>query len=116
VESEDKVVGDINYIFCDDTYLLGINQKYLKHDTYTDIISFDYSEGETLAGDIFVSVERVRENAIEFGASFDNELLRVMSHGILHLAGYGDKEKSEVEVMRHKEEEKMKLFHVEQNS
>lgn len=114
IKSEDKIAGEIAYIFCDDSYLLNINQEYLNHDTFTDIITFDYTEGNTIAGDIFVSIERVRENAIMFDVSFDEELRRVISHGILHLSGYGDKKEDEVKIMRAKEEEKMKLFHVEQ--
>lgn len=112
--SEEKQGGEINYIFCDDEYLLEINQQYLKHDTYTDIISFDYSMGDELSGDIFISVERVRENAVEFGMPFEAELLRVMAHGILHYAGYKDKTNSDAALMRAKEEEKIVMFHVEQ--
>ncbi|MGB5369835.1 MAG: rRNA maturation RNase YbeY, partial [Flavobacteriaceae bacterium] len=92
---------------------LELNKKYLSHDTYTDIISFDYSEGRSIAGDIFVSVERVRENAKLFGTTFVEELRRVMAHGLLHLMGYKDKSKKDIEIMRRKEMEKMKLFHVE---
>jgi probable rRNA maturation factor len=114
VTSEGKTVGDLNYIFCDDTYLHTINVQYLDHDTYTDIISFDYTVGNKLQGDIFISVERVRENAQEFGVSFDEELRRVMAHGVLHYAGYKDKTDDESAVMRQKEEEKMRMFHVEQ--
>jgi len=116
VASESKTLGDITYVFCDDAYLLGINQEYLKHDTYTDIITFDYTKGRIVAGDIFISVDRVKENARLFEVDFKEELRRVMSHGILHLSGYGDKGEDEIKVMRSKEEEKMKLFHVEQNS
>ncbi|MEP3208499.1 MAG: rRNA maturation RNase YbeY [Maribacter sp.] len=114
VASEAKLLGDIAYIFCDDTYLLKVNQEFLQHDTFTDIITFDYSNGNTIAGDIFISTDRVDENAKHYNVSFHEELLRVMAHGILHLVGYGDKEEGEVIVMRSKEEEKMKLFHVEQ--
>lgn len=114
IVSEDKKEGEINYIFCDDDYLLEINQQYLDHDTLTDIISFDYSVGKELHGDIFISVERVRENATDFGVPFEEELLRVMSHGVLHYCGYKDKTESDEKVMRQKEEEKMKMFHVEQ--
>ncbi|MEX0315936.1 MAG: rRNA maturation RNase YbeY [Allomuricauda sp.] len=113
IVSEDFLVGQIDYIFCSDEYLLNINQEYLNHDTFTDIITFDYSEGRVLSGDIFVSDERVRENAKEFKVQFENELLRVMSHGVLHLMGYGDKGDDERKVMRRKEDEKIKLFHVE---
>ncbi|WP_282053976.1 rRNA maturation RNase YbeY [Maribacter luteus] len=112
--SEGFVLGDLNYIFCDDTYLLEINKKYLYHDTFTDIITFDYSESNVLNGDIFISIERVRENAGKFKKDFDNELLRVMSHGILHLMDYNDKTQEDVLMMREKEEEKIKMFHVEQ--
>jgi len=114
IVSEGKKEGEINYIFCDDDYLLEINQQYLDHDTLTDIISFDYSVGKELHGDVFISVERVRENATDFGVSFEEELLRVLSHGVLHYCGYKDKTESDEMVMRQKEEEKMKMFHVEQ--
>lgn len=114
VQSEDKKVGDINFIFCDDEYLIGLNRQYLDHDTLTDIITFDYSVGKELHADIFISVERVRENAGDFGVSFDEELKRVLAHGILHLCGYKDKSPEEEKEMRVKEDEKMKLFHVEQ--
>ena len=112
--SEDKYIGDINYIFCDDAYLHQINLKYLSHDTYTDIISFDNSVGNTLHGDIFISTERVEENALGFNAEFSDELKRVMVHGVLHFCGYRDKTEREKDLMRRKEEEKIKLFHVEQ--
>ncbi len=112
--SEDKKEGDINYIFCDDDFILDINQKYLNHDYYTDIISFDYSVGNELHGDIFVSVDRVRENAEDFNVSFDDELKRVIIHGVLHYCGYMDKSELEERTMRAKEEEKMAMFHVEQ--
>jgi rRNA maturation RNase YbeY len=112
--SENKTEGEINYIFCDDEYLININNEYLNHDTYTDIISFDYSVGDLIQGDIFVSTERVAENAIEFNVPFDNEIKRVLSHGILHYCGYKDKSENEALVMRQKEDEKIALFHVEQ--
>ncbi|NER14214.1 rRNA maturation RNase YbeY [Leptobacterium flavescens] len=111
--SENHTVGDINYIFCDDAYLLNLNQQYLDHDTLTDIISFDYTEGEILHGDIFISTERVRENASTFEVSFEKELQRVMVHGILHYCGYKDKSEEESAEMRLKENEKLKMFHVE---
>ncbi|WP_276977337.1 rRNA maturation RNase YbeY [Flavobacterium filum] len=113
ITSENKEEGDINYIFCDDEYLHKINVEYLNHDTLTDIISFDYSEGNFLQGDIFVSVERVTENAKEFNVSFENELKRVMAHGVLHYCGYKDKIKQDELLMRQKEDEKIKMFHVE---
>lgn len=111
--SESATVGALSYIFCDDDYLLGINQKFLSHDTYTDIISFDYTENNLLAGDVFISVERVKANSLKFGRSFHDELLRVMSHGALHFLGYNDKSKREIMTMRQKEDEKIKMFHVE---
>lgn len=111
--SENKKEGDINYIFCDDEYILEINKQYLDHDYYTDIISFDYSVGNELNGDIFVSIERVKENAIDFNATFDDELKRVIIHGILHYCGYKDKSEEDEALMRSKEDEKTKMFHVE---
>jgi rRNA maturation RNase YbeY len=114
ISSENKVEGDINYIFCDDDYLVEINKRYLDHDTLTDIISFDYSIGNKLQGDVFISIERVGENAIDFNVDFNEELKRVMVHGILHYCGYKDKIEDEERLMRQKEEEKMKMFHVKQ--
>lgn len=113
ITSENFIEGDINYIFCDDAYLLEINKKYLNHDTLTDIITFDYSNAKTLSADIYISTERVEDNARIFEEEFFNELLRVMSHGVLHLCGFMDKSKKESSLMRLKEEEKIKLFHVE---
>lgn len=112
--SENKKEGEINYIFCDDNYLLDINQQYLDHDTLTDIISFDYSVGNEINGDVFVSVERVKENASDYNVTFHEEIQRVLVHGILHYCGYKDKTESDERIMRSKEEEKMKMFHVEQ--
>lgn len=112
--SENKKEGDINYIFCDDEYLHKINVEYLQHDTLTDIISFDYSVGSELHGDIFVSIERVQDNAKDFNVSFEDELKRVLVHGVLHYCGYKDKSEADEALMRQKEEEKMQLFHVEQ--
>ena len=113
VESENKILGEISYIFCDDEYLHTINMQYLNHDTLTDIISFDYTEGDIISGDIFVSIERVEDNAKDFNVSFDEELKRVLAHGVLHYCGYKDKSDSDALIMRSKEEEKIKLFHVE---
>ena len=111
--SENKKEGDINYIFCDDEYILEINKQYLEHDYYTDIISFDYSVGNELHGDIFVSIDRVKENAQDFNVTFEEELKRVIIHGILHYSGYKDKSDEEEVLMREKEDEKIKMFHVE---
>lgn len=115
ISSELKNEGEINYIFCDDDYLLEINQQYLDHDTLTDIISFDYSVGNELHGDIFISIERVKDNAADFNVSFEDELKRVMVHGVLHYCGYKDKSDVDELLMRAKEEEKMKMFHVKHN-
>lgn len=112
-ESEGFDEGEINYIFCDDEYLHKINVEYLDHDTLTDIISFDYTVGNVLQGDIFVSVERVQDNAKDFNVSFEEELKRVLSHGVLHYCGYKDKSPEDEALMRIKEEEKMQMFHVE---
>jgi len=114
IDSENKFVGDISFIFCDDEYLHKINLEYLSHDTYTDIISFDNTLGNVLQGDIFISTDRVRENSQNFNAEFNEELKRVLIHGVLHFCGFKDKTESEKELMRHKEEEKIELFHVEQ--
>ncbi|GAA4279545.1 rRNA maturation RNase YbeY [Aquimarina mytili] len=114
VLSEKKTLGEINYIFCDDEYLLKINQDFLSHDTYTDIISFDNTMGNELGGDIFISLERVAENARIFKASFEEEVRRVMAHGVLHFCGYKDKTTNEAGLMRDKENEKLAMFHVEQ--
>jgi rRNA maturation RNase YbeY len=113
IESEGFDEGEINYIFCDDEYLHKINVEYLDHDTLTDIISFDYSVGNLIQGDIFVSVERVKDNANDFKVSFEEELKRVLSHGVLHYCGYKDKSPKDEALMRSKEEEKIQMFHVE---
>lgn len=114
IDSEDKTEGEINYIFCNDDYLLQKNIEFLNHDTLTDIISFDYTMGNLISGDIFISVERVKDNAANFNVPFEEELRRVMAHGILHYCGYKDKTDKESAIMRTKEEEKMNMFHVEQ--
>ena len=111
--SEGFSVGQIDYIFCSDEYLLELNKEYLNHDTFTDIITFDYTDGKIISGDIFISTDRVEDNARKFDVEFLNELRRVMSHGILHLAGFGDKSIEEKKIMREKEEEKIKMVHVE---
>lgn len=99
-----KKVGAINIIFCSDSYLLEINQKYLQHDTFTDIVTFDYCDDKFIAGDIYISLDRVEENAIKYKESFEREFHRVIFHGILHLLGYGDKSKEEEKEMRAKED------------
>jgi probable rRNA maturation factor len=105
IEKDDFKVGEINYIFCDDTYLHKLNIEFLQHDTYTDIISFDNTLGTIISGDIFISIERVAENAATYTSSFDVELQRVMIHGILHYMGYKDKTTDEKIVMRGKEDQ-----------
>ena len=107
ISSEGFQVGEINYIFCNDSYLNKINQEFLNHDTFTDIISFDYTLGKEVGGDIFISIERVLENAEKFNEVFENELYRVMIHGVLHFMGYKDKTKKEKTLMRTKEDEKI---------
>lgn len=113
-----KSVGNVNYLFCDDEYLLGVNRQYLDHDTYTDIITFDYVAGGLISGDILISYERVGENAAKFGVQFEQELHRVIVHGVLHLLGQGDKSDEESAQMRRLEEEALllwnELFRVEQ--
>ncbi len=111
--SEGYELGDLNYIFCDDNYLLNINQKFLQHDNYTDIITFDYTEGKLVSGDVYISIERVSENSVSYAVSLQDELLRVMAHGLLHLMKYKDKDEGHIAEMRAKEDEKIKLFHVE---
>ena len=104
VEQYDCKVGDINVILCNDPYILEINQQFLSHDYYTDIITFDYCEGDRLSGDLFISVDTVRENALEYGTEFIDELNRVIVHGILHLIGYDDHSDEDIAVMRKKED------------
>ncbi|OCB77189.1 rRNA maturation RNase YbeY [Flavobacterium crassostreae] len=112
--SENKKEGEINYIFCDDDYLHKINLEYLDHDTLTDVISFDYTMGAEISGDCFISVERVADNAKDFKVSFEEELRRVLVHGLLHYCGYKDKDPKDEALMRSKEDEKLSLFHVKQ--
>ena len=102
-ESEIRRLGQISIIFCSDNYILDINQRFLQHDYFTDIITFDYCEDDRLSGDLFISVDSVRENAIEYGSSFNDELNRVMVHGILHLIGYDDHTDEDIRQMRSKE-------------
>lgn len=102
--SENKKLGDINYIFCDDDYLLKVNQDFLDHDYFTDIITFDYVKGKTISGDIFVSLPRILDNASTLSQDFKKEFNRVLAHGILHLCGYKDKTEDEQTLMRTKED------------
>lgn len=109
IKHEGKADGDINFIFCSDEYLLELNKSSLNHDYYTDIITFDYCEGQEVSGDLFISIDRVKENAKEMKLTFEEELHRVMIHGVLHLCGYKDKTKKDAETMRSKEDFYLKL-------
>jgi rRNA maturation RNase YbeY len=102
-------VGDINIIFCSDSYILDINNKYLKHNYYTDVITFDYCEGKYLNGDIIISIDTVKANAVLYKTAFDNELHRVIIHGVLHLMGYKDKNTKEKAIMREAEEQALRI-------
>jgi rRNA maturation RNase YbeY len=110
IESEKKETGDLNFVFTNDEQVLETNIQFLDHNTYTDIITFDYCEGKIINGDIIISIDRVRENAEKFASGFENELHRVMIHGVLHLCGYKDKSKADVELMRNKENAALKKF------
>ncbi len=114
--SKGAKLTEINYIFCSDEYLKEVNIEYLNHDYYTDIITFDNSEKENcIEGDIYISIDRVRDNSQQFGKTFENELQRVIIHGILHLIGYGDKTEEEAEQMRQEEETSLLFFPSEEN-
>lgn len=111
VSKEGFKIKELNYIFCSDEYLYEINSQYLQHETYTDIITFDNSETKSnIEGDIYISIERVKENAVSHHQVFEEELLRVLSHGVFHLCGYPDKSSSEQELMRLKENEAIDLY------
>lgn len=110
-EREGYAVGDLNYIFCSDEHILQVNRDYLQHDYYTDVITFDQSEeAGKIEGDIFISVERVADNAAQLSVAVEQEMRRVLAHGFLHLCGYGDKTDEEVSQMRHKEDEWLAVF------
>lgn len=111
-ESEIRRPGDISIIFCSDNYILDINNKFLSHDYFTDIITFDYCEGDQISGDLFVSIDTVRANAETYGDGFDRELHRVMVHGVLHLIGYNDHTAEEKKIMREKENYYLSLYDV----
>lgn len=110
IRKEGKLPGDISYIFCDDEYMLVRNQSFLNHDTYTDIITFDDCFGDVVSGSILISLDRVGENAAKYGKTFENEFLRVLVHGTLHLCGYKDKTDEEAKIMRQKEDESLALL------
>lgn len=109
LQREGKKLGDLSFIFCSDSYLHELNVSFLKHDTLTDVISFDNTLGNLIGGEIYISVDRVAENAETFGVTFMDELQRVMIHGVLHFCGYHDKTKAEVTIMRRKEDESLAL-------
>ncbi|MCB0453122.1 MAG: rRNA maturation RNase YbeY [Aequorivita sp.] len=110
--SEGYELGELLYVFCDDEYLHKLNIEYLNHDTLTDVISFDYNIGKMINGEIYISVERVAENAIYYKTDFKDELHRVMIHGVLHFCGYKDKSDSEERIMRQKEEESLRRLSI----
>ena len=110
VENKGKKLGDISYILCDDDYLLEVNRQYLKHDYYTDIITFDYTENDRIGGDLFISIDRVKDNATALQVPEHEELMRVMIHGVLHLLGLKDKSEEEVKQMRKAKEECLELL------
>jgi rRNA maturation RNase YbeY len=109
-ETEGKMAGNIQYVFCSDAYLLGINKQFLQHDFFTDIITFDLGGEEDVNAEIYISIDRVKENALQFGESFQREMLRVVFHGALHLCGYKDKTKSEISLMRLREKKYLDRF------
>ena len=109
-ESHQRVVGDINYVFCNDEEILDVNRRYLQHDYYTDIITFDYGRGNVLSGDLYISLDTVRSNAELLGKPYDEELHRVLVHGVLHLVGINDKGPGEREVMEAHENEALALL------
>lgn len=108
-QTEDKTIEELNYIFCSDDYLLEVNRAHLNHDYYTDVITFDYCENNAISGDIFISIDRIKENAQTFDKSFKNELKRVMAHGLLHLMGYKDKNEADAQQMRKMEDFALEL-------
>ena len=110
MKNEGKTIDELNYIFCDDEYLLQINRQYLDHDYYTDVIGFDNSEEDQLMGDIFISVERIKDNSEQNNVPFENELARVIIHGILHFAGYLDKDPEDKNLMTSKEDQYLATF------
>lgn len=110
IKAEGKEVGDISFISCSDEYLLEVNKKFLEHDYYTDVITFDYVENDIISGDIFISIDRIKANSVEFKCDFTNEFLRILIHGVLHLIGYKDKTKSDKLLMTQKEDFYLNLY------
>ncbi|SCY33294.1 rRNA maturation RNase YbeY [Nonlabens sp. Hel1_33_55] len=110
----DATIDSLGYVFCDDDYVHSINLKHLDHDTYTDIITFDYGTDSVLEGEIYISIDRVKENAADLDQDFQVELRRVMSHGLLHMMGFGDQTDEEKQIMRGLEDQSLEMFHVKQ--
>jgi probable rRNA maturation factor len=109
-KSEKRKCGRLSYFFCTDKYLHALNKQFLGHDTYTDIITFDYSNGDEISGEIFISIDRVKENSKKYEQAFNNELMRIMIHGVLHLCGYGDKTPEQKKKTRQKENKSLELL------
>lgn len=116
IQSKGCELGEINIVSCSDQYLLETNVQFLDHDYFTDIITFDYTEGDVISGDLMISFDRVKDNAKNEGVAFQEELRRVMAHGVLHLLGYGDKTDEEAAEMRQQENNALNMFHVEHNA
>lgn len=112
--SENFQINALSFIFCDDNYLLALNEKFLNHNTLTDVITFNYTDDSGISGDVFISIDRVYDNAKQYKVDKNEEVLRVMAHGFLHLIGYNDKTEQDVSTMRKKEDIMIKMFHVEQ--
>lgn len=110
ITKEKKVTGNISYVFCSDEHLLTINKEYLNHDYYTDIITFDYTDNGIVSGDIFISLDRIKDHAKEYKVTFENELYRVIAHGVLHLIGYNDKTDEDQDLMTKMENESLELL------
>jgi probable rRNA maturation factor len=113
IKTYNKITGDISYIFCSDEYLHKLNVEHLNHDTLTDIITFDYTHAGIISGDIFISIDRIKENSNSFSVTFEQELTRVMAHGVLHLIGFKDKKQEEKDEMRTVEDKAISLFHLD---
>lgn len=111
IKTYNKITGDISYIFCSDEYLHKLNVEHLNHDTLTDIITFDYTHAGIISADIFISIDRIKENSNSFSVTFEQELTRVMAHGVLHLIGFKDKNQEEKDEMRTEEDKAISLFH-----
>ena len=112
IDRHKRTLGTLTYVFCSDAEVLNMNKRYLNHDYYTDIITFDYSEGDVLSGDLFISLDTVRSNSEKFKTDYDEELRRVMIHGLLHLCGYNDKDRKQIKTMREEENAALQIWHL----